>query len=153
MWDKILSKFEIFCCFLKWLFDDCSNFTNHVFLAIFWILAFQKRFSNRQRGCIDYIICFIYRSGISVMRQGLLFAVRCITDLRTARGRLFSQILSIFQICSFAIVSVAYGAIWIKIKHSLNQLSFNDNRYGNSARVMMIFVAIFILQVCCFSNV
>jgi hypothetical protein len=100
--------------------------------------------------------------------------VRCITDLRTARGRLFSECLSLFQVTSFVVVIVAYGAIWIKIPCEFNSrmriqyssqiyiwikiqrtahlVSSSDTRYRNSARVMMIFVAVFILQVSCQSN-
>lgn len=42
---------------------------------------------------------------------------RCCFDLRTDRGRFASEVFSFFQICAFAVVTLAYGAIWIKIHH------------------------------------
>jgi hypothetical protein len=77
-----------------------------------------------------------------------MFVVRCYADLRTARGRMFSQVLAILQIGSFGIVAVAYGTIWIKIQRTARLMSSDDGRYRNSARVMMIFVLTFIFQVC-----
>jgi len=73
---------------------------------------------------------------------------RCLADARTSRGRLFNEILAVMEIAAFIIVTLAYGAIWIKIQRTARLMSTSDiSRYDNSARIMMIFVAVFIFQV------
>lgn len=69
-------------------------------------------------------------------------------DLRSSQGRMAMNAIGLFQICAFGVVTFSYGAIWIKIQRTARLMaSSGDNRYRNSARVMMIFVAVFILQV------
>ena len=66
-----------------------------------------------------------------------------------SRGRIYAQVFSLIQICSFGLLGVAYGAIWLKIQRTtrlMNGMSSTEQRYQSSARVMLIFVAVFILQ-------
>ena len=72
---------------------------------------------------------------------------RCIFDLRYPSGQIYSQVVSIIQIVSFATVSIAYAAIWIKIWRTARRVDCSwTDRYQNAAKIMMIFVAVFIFQ-------
>ncbi len=68
--------------------------------------------------------------------------------MRSHEGRMAMNIIGVVQICTFGIIIISYAAIWIKIKRTARLMtSAKETRYGNSARVMMIFVAVFLLQV------
>ena len=68
---------------------------------------------------------------------------RCLIDLRTVAGQRYGEFYSVVQIVSAGIMPIAYGTIWYKIKQTANLLDADMERYRNSAKQMMIFVAIF----------
>lgn len=67
----------------------------------------------------------------------------------SSSGRMYAQVVSLIQISSFGLIGVAYGAIWMKIQRTTSLMTdrtSTEQRYQSSARVMLIFVAVFILQ-------
>ena len=52
----------------------------------------------------------------------------------------------VLQIAFFVGVLLCYGAVWIKIKRTTQLMNADTQRYQNSARLMMIFVFVFIFQ-------
>ena len=77
----------------------------------------------------------------------MLYICRCFYDVMSYRGLLFGEILTIIQMCCFITVTISYGAIWLKIQRIARLMSSDDSRYTSSARVMMVFIAVFIFQV------
>lgn len=64
----------------------------------------------------------------------------------------YTYFVNIFQISTYLLVGLAYGAIWIKIKRTTQLMKGSTTeRYQNTAKVMLIFVAIFIFQWCTFT--
>ena len=60
---------------------------------------------------------------------------------------MYNKWVAIVQIVSFLVISVAYAAIWIKISQTARRVdSAWTDRYQNAAKIMMIFVAVFIFQ-------
>ena len=54
--------------------------------------------------------------------------------------------IAILQLSLFFGVTLSYGAIWLKIKRTIHLIGSNSTRYHNSAKLMMIFVVVFLFQ-------
>ena len=81
----------------------------------------------------------------------LLLYFRCFIDLRTFAGQKYSQSIFVLEIFCFGVISLSYGAIWMKIKRSAKTTSskVTDSkieRHKRSARVMLLFLLVFIFQ-------
>ena len=57
-----------------------------------------------------------------------------------------SMFYSTLQLVVFVGVLISYGGIWFKIKSTTQLMNADTKRYQNSARLMMIFVVVFIFQ-------
>ena len=72
---------------------------------------------------------------------------RCSIDLRTKAGVIYAQILAYVEILIFGTIFLSYGVILIKLRtSSLRMVDSSTMRYRNSAKLMMIFVVVFIFQ-------
>ena len=59
---------------------------------------------------------------------------------------MYSQFFTFFELIMFIGVALAYGSIWVTISRTSKLMGSDINRYQNSAKVMMVFVIVFILQ-------
>ena len=71
---------------------------------------------------------------------------RCYIDMRTRAGVIYAQVISIIQILLFSAIALSYGAIFIKMRQTTKLIDVNAARYRNSAKMMTIFVVVFIVQ-------
>ena len=71
---------------------------------------------------------------------------RCFIDMRTRAGLIYAQVISIVQILLFSAIALSYGAIFIKMRQTTKLIDVNAARYRNSAKMMTIFVVVFIFQ-------
>lgn len=72
---------------------------------------------------------------------------RCYINLATEAGIRYHQVVTICHVSLYGIISLAYGAIWFKIKRTARLMKLpSGNRYHNSAAVMLIFVGVFAFQ-------
>ena len=67
-------------------------------------------------------------------------------DVRTAAGLFYAEVVSAIQITFVGLMAVSYGAIWIRMKSTTSLIDVNSARYRKSAKMMMIFVVVFIFQ-------
>ena len=61
-------------------------------------------------------------------------------------GRGYGMFYSVLQLVLFLGVLISYGGIWFKIKSTTKLMNADTKRYQNSAKLMMIFVVVFIFQ-------
>src|SRR5260221_223397 len=76
----------------------------------------------------------------------LCLSARCFVTFSLTRGRIYAQVINSIEIIVFFLLALAYGAMWMRIRTTAQLLTSNNASYQQTAKIMMIFVAAFILQ-------
>ena len=72
---------------------------------------------------------------------------RCLIDLRKPFGRWYSHVVGFCQVTEFILVAGSYVAIWVTVQRRAKLVDQSTwSSYRNLAKVMLLFVAVFIWQ-------
>ena len=84
-----------------------------------------------------------------IVANVLVFSDRCLGDMRNTGGVIVTNTMAATMVAVFIFNSVSYLGIWMKVRKvskSSATTSADQKKYLKSARIMLLFVAAFILQ-------
>ena len=88
------------------------------------------------------MIAFIFATKYII----LILVYRCFVDLGRPYGRIINNIYTVTKLMCIAVNIICYGLVWGRIKQN-NSQSKDSNKYQRSAKIMMLFVTAYIIQV------